>query len=246
MMDDSKSSENSSQPQTTNTTSTPQAAGDPAPAVPLSPEELAAVLLAKIDEFEALVPNFQHHDKNDARRVSGIARFARELIVPTIATVTSFEPAAERNMFDVERSQMAMRRRDAFAPVIQRLSALTDGVQFTVNSDLAESGSQALNVYSWAKSYVRRPDAAKLHPYVSTMAREVKRVLNHRKPPVSESTPAPSGPAPAPTPGSSQLPPGSSGFLASNLVVPEPAGEAVGDEEYPDYINEALDRAVKE
>jgi hypothetical protein len=77
------------------------------------------------------------------------------------------------------------------------------------------------------------------------MSGVVKKVINHRKPSGPASTPAPSGPAPAPT-GSSQLPPGSSGFLASNMVVPEPAGDVVGDEEYPDYINEALDRAVKE
>src|SRR5260370_16197725 len=107
MMDDHNRSQSSSQPQPVNP-STPQpvqAAGDPAPPEPLTPEELAAVLLARIDEIEALVPNFQHHDKNDIRRVAGMARFASELVVPTIATVTSFGPAAEPNMFDVAPSR---------------------------------------------------------------------------------------------------------------------------------------------
>src|SRR5258706_8615144 len=246
MMDDDNRSQSSSQPQPVNP-STPQpvqAAGDPAPPEPLTPEELAAVLLGKIDEIEAMIPNFQHHDKNDIRRVTGMARFARELVVPTIATVTSFGPAAERNIFDVAAAQLSMRRREAFAPVIQRLAALTDGVQFTVNHGQAESGAQALIFVAWAKSYAKRPDAAQLNPYVATMDRAMKKVLNHRKP----STPPHPGPAPAPATGSSELPPGARGFLASNMVPSRPVAEPepAGEDEYDDYFNEALDRAVKE
>src|SRR5258708_4015503 len=178
MMDDDNRSQSSSQPQPVNP-STPQpvqAAGDPAPTEPLTPEELAAVLLGKIDEIEAMIPNFQHHDKNDIRRVAGMARFARELVVPTIATVTSFGPAAERNIFDVAAAQLSMRQRDAFAPVIQRLAALTDGVQFTVNRGQAESGAQALIFVTWAKSYAKRAAAAKRILYAATRARGVKKV----------------------------------------------------------------------
>jgi hypothetical protein len=154
MMDDDNRSQSSSQPQPVNP-STPQpvqAAGDPAPPPTLTPEELAAVLLARIDEIEAMVPNFQHHDKNDIRRVAAMARFARELVVPTIATVTSFGPAAERNMFDIAAGQLSLRQREAFAPVIQRLAALTDGMQFTVDSALADSVAQAFTVFGWGKS----------------------------------------------------------------------------------------------
>src|SRR6267154_5216165 len=209
MMDEVKISQ--TQPANPSTPQPVQTAGDPAPTEPLTPEELAAVLLGKIDEIEAMIPNFQHHDKNDIRRVTGMARFARELVVPTIATVTSFGPAAERNIFDVAAAQLSMRQSDAFAPVIQRLAALTDGVRFTVNRGQAESGSQALIFVAWAKSYAKRPDAAQLNPYVATMDRAVKKVLNHRKP----STPAHPGPAPSPATGSSELPPGARGFLAS-------------------------------
>ena len=233
---------NSSQPQPVNP-STPQpvqAAGDPAPQEPLTPEELAAVLLAKIDEIEAMVPNFQHHDRNDARRVSAMARFAPELVVPTIATITAFGPAAERNIFDIPGAQLSQRRRAAFAPVIQRLAALTDGVQFTVNSEQAGVASQALIFVAWAKSYAKRPDAAQLHPYVAAMDHVVKKVINRRKP-----APAHPVPAPAPATGSSELPPGARGFLASNMVPSKPVSEDEYDE-YDDYFNEALDKAVKE
>jgi len=245
-MDEIDRSQSSSQPQPVNP-STPQpvqAAGDPAPPEPLTPEELAAVLLARIDEFEAMVPNFQHHDRNDARRVSAMARFAPELVVPTIATIMAFGPAAERNIFDIPAAQLSQRRREAFAPVIQRLAALTDGVQFTVNSEQAGVASQALIFVAWAKSYAKRPYAAQLHPYVAAMDHVVKKVLNRRKP----ATPVHPEPSPTPATGSSQLPPGARGFLASNMVRSKPVDEPepVGEDEYSDEFNEALDRAVKD
>lgn len=212
------------------------ATADPStPPADITPEERAVALMALLDQFEALIPNFQHHDKNDIRRVAGVARFAPDLVVPTIATTTSFPPAGDRKLFDVEGNQLKMRSNDALGPVMQRLNALRDGLQFTVNNDLAEAGSQALDVYTWAKSYSKRPDAAALRPYVATMSRVVKKVLNRRKK-SSAPAPAPSPTTPAP------LPPGGQGFLAPNLVRTEPAGEG----EYPDHFNEALERAAQD
>ncbi len=212
------------------------ASADPStPTADMTPEERAVALMALLDQFQALIPNFQHHDKNDVRRVAGVARFAPDLVVPTIATTTSFPPAGDRKLFDIEGNQLKMRSNDALGPGMQRLTALRDGLQFTVNNDLAEAGSQALDVYTWAKSYSKRPDAAALRPYVATMSHVVKKVLNRRK--------KPSAPAPAPSPTTpTPLPPGGQGFLAPNLVHAEPAGE----DEYPDHFNEALERAVQD
>jgi hypothetical protein len=208
------------------------AAGVPATPEPeTTPEELAASFIAMIDQFQAQIPDFQHHDPRDIRRVAAMARFAPELVVPTIAACMSFAPAAQRNLFDIEASQLAIRRQNAFLPVIQRLTALTDGLQFTVSNGAAEAGSQALDFYSWGKSYVKRPDAAALIPYVDAMSHVVKKVLNHRKPKAA-----------APPPSPTQMPPGAQGFLAPNLV----RAEAPGEDEYSDAFNEALDRATND
>ena len=196
-----------------------------------TPEELAASFITMIDQFQAQIPNFQHHDPTTIRRVMAMARFAPELVVPTIAACTSFGPAAQRNLFDVEASQLAIRKQNAFLPVIQRLTALTDGLQFTVNRDMGEAGSQSLDFFSWGKSYSKRPDAAALVPYVAAMSHVVKKVLNHRKPKAA-----------APPPPPTQMPPGAQSLLAPRLV---PA-EAPGEDEYTDEFNEALDRATKD
>ena len=203
--------------------------GPPTPPPDMSPEDRAAAMMATLDDFQALILNFQHHDPNDIRRVAGVARFAPELVVPTIAATTSFPPAADRNLFDTPANQLRMRSYDSLGPVEQRLSVLMAGLQFTRNSELAEAGAQALDVYTWAKSYSRRPDAVALRPYVAKMAKVVKKVLNRRK--------RKAKPSPAPAP----LPQGAQGFLASNMVPSKPAVDDV----YPDYFNEALDRATK-
>lgn len=205
------------------------ASADPStPPADMSPEEQAAALMAKLDEFQALMPEFQDHDANDIRRVAGVARFAADLVVPTIALVTSFQPAADRNLFDTAANQLRMRAYDALGPVVQRLTALAAGVQFTRNNGMSEAGSQGLDVFTWGKSYSKRPDAAALRPYMATMSKVVKKVLNRRKRKASS-------PAPA------QLPPGAHALLASTRVPSKPAADDV----YPDHFNEALDRATK-
>jgi len=194
------------------------------PALPADtrPDVIAGQLIALLDQFEGLVPGFQPHDVADVRRVSTAARFAHELISPTITAVSSFEPAADRKMFDVERGKAALLYRDALRPVAQRLSALLDGVEFTINSQLAESGTEALETYAWAKAFARGPKRAGLRPYLDEMRRVVRRAINHRKP--AAATPPP-------------FTPPSQGFLAANMLPSQNAA----DDDLPDNFRKALD-----
>jgi hypothetical protein len=186
------------------------------------PDVIAGQLIALLDQFEGLVPGFQPHDVDDVRRVTTAARFAHELIPPTITAVSSFAPASDRKMFDVERGKAALLYRDALRPVAQRLSALLDGVEFTINSQLAESGTEALETYAWAKAFAKGPKGAGLRPYLDEMRRVVRRAINHRKPAVA--TPPPS------------TPPGQ-GFLAANMV----PSQTAADDDLPDNFRKALD-----
>jgi len=205
----------------------PSTSGQPASAEPpadTSPEAIATQLIGLLDQFEGLVPGFQPHDVGDVHRVATAARFANELIQPTITAVSSFAPASERKMFDIERGKAALQYRDAFRPVAQRLSALLNGVEFTIDSQMAEAGTEALQAYAWAKTYAKSPGGAGLRPYLDEMRRVVKKAMNRRKPVAT--TPAPA-PAPAPP---------AHGFLASNLV---PASK--GEDDLPENFRKALD-----
>jgi hypothetical protein len=184
-------------------------------------DDIAGKLIALLDQFESLVPGFQPHDVNDVHRVATAARFAHELIQPTITAVSSFAPASERKMFDIERGRAALQYRDSLRPVAQRLSVLLDGVEFTINAHLAESGTEALQAYAWAKTYAKGPKGAGLRPYLDEMRRVVRKAMNHRKPPVS--------PPPATTPGQ--------GFLSMNVV----PGQTTAGDDLPDNFRKALE-----
>jgi hypothetical protein len=220
----SKSSENT-QTTTTKTANTKPAA---APAE-TSAADIAAQVIGLIDQIEALVPGFLPHDRNDAKRVASAARFARDLVPPTITAVTSFTPAA--GVFDAESGKAALTFGEVMQPVAQRLSALLDGVEFTIDSRLAEAGTRALSAYAWAKRHAKGPEGVALRPYLDHMERTVKKTLNRRKPTASPAAP----PTPAPH--------GAQGFLAPNLAQINPA---VDDDDLPEDFRNALHDATKE
>jgi len=207
-------------PSTTDSRTSSQNAADSPPADSAT-VAVAAQLIGLLDQFENLVPGFQPHDKAEVHRVATAARFANELIQPTITAVSSFAPASERKMFDIERGKAALQYRDALRPVAQRLSALLDGVEFTIDSQLAEAGAEALQAYAWAKSYAKGRTGAGLRPYLDEMRRVVRKAINRRKPPAGESTPTPPSP----------------GFLPANLA----SGQKRGEDDLPDNFRNALD-----
>jgi hypothetical protein len=181
-------------------------------------DAVAAQLIGLLDQFETLVPGFQPHDAAEVHRVATAARFANELIQPTITAVSSFAPASERKLFDVERGKAALQYRDALRPVAQRLSALLDGVEFTIDSQLADAGAEALQAYAWAKAYAKGRTGAGLRPYLDEMRRVVKKAMNRRKPAVEPPT---------------QTPPA---FLPASL-----ASRNGAEDDLPDNFRKALD-----
>ncbi len=193
-------------------------------------EALAAFLTALLDWFQAHIPGFQPHDATDIYRVAAAARYGSDLIPPTITAVTSFAPAAEKNLFDSDRGKAVLQFQSAMLPVARRLMALHDGLLFTSDSQVAEAGTEALQAYAWLKAFAKGPDGAALRPYVADLAGVVKRTQNRRKP---------AAPAPASTP----KPPAAQGFLAPNLAS---ANTAAATDDLPDDFQKALDAASKD
>jgi hypothetical protein len=180
-------------------------------------DAVAAQLIGLLDQFETLVPGFLPHDTTEVHRVATAARFANELIQPTITAVSSFASVAERKLFDVDRGKAALQYRDALRPVAQRLSALLDGVEFTIDSQLAEAGAEALQAYAWAKAYAKGRNGAGLRPYLDEMRRVVKKAMNRRKP--------------------AETPPAAPGFLPASLA----SQKADTEDDLPDKFRKALD-----
>jgi hypothetical protein len=153
---------------------------------------IAGQLLDIVTKMENLVPDFQAHDKREISRVAASAKFAHELIAPTITIVTSV-PTVPQDLFDVAQAKEALRVRDLLRPIAQRLDAFTQGLEFTIDTKLSEAGEDALQTYHWAKRAASGPKGAVLHPYLDEMRRVVMRAINRSKKPKSQSAAPPQG-----------------------------------------------------
>ena len=161
---------------------------------PTPTASVAAQLTALLDQIEALVPGYTQPDSVRARTVASNARFAQDLIVPTITAVTNYEPLRKRNLFDVDRGRRALQIRDELRPIQQRMAVITDAIAFTIDSQLAESGVDALQTYRWSQHHVKHPEGDGLRPYVEEMKAVVKKAIGRRgKSKASPETPAPQG-----------------------------------------------------
>jgi hypothetical protein len=157
-------------------------------------DAIAGQLLDLVTKLESVVPDFEAHDKREIARVAASARFAHELIAPTVTIVTSV-PSVPQDLFKVTQAREALAVRDQLRPIAQRLAAFTQGLEFTIDTKLSAAGEDALQTYHWAKRAALGPNGAVLHPYLDEMRRVVKRAINRSKKPKGAS-PAPSAPAP--------------------------------------------------
>jgi hypothetical protein len=166
-----------------------------APAVTdtLDLDSIASELLALVTKIENVVPGFEAHDKREISRVAARARFAHELIAPTITIVTSV-PTVPQDLFKVARAREALHVVDLLRPIARRLSAFAHGLDFTIDTKLSLAGEDALQTYHWAKRAARGPKGAALRPYLDEMRRVVKRAINRSKKPKSDSSATPPAP----------------------------------------------------
>ncbi len=184
---------------------TPKAIPDPVAA--------AARMVELLNEMEAIIPDLTQPDITKIKRTSQGAKFGRALIPPMINAVNSYPPFQERNIFDPAAGQDALDYHGQMHPITQRMAAITMAMSYSMNTKLATSGEQALQLFQWAKRHVKQPDGGGARIYIDEMQSVVDRTMNRRKP----RKPANNPPT---TPPSETLPttPPTQGFLAPSLA----------------------------
>ena len=209
----------------------------PAAAAAKAVELIAQQYRDAIAGLQTIMPLLKF-DSRQTRRVAASAKFARALIEPAIAMVTSASMMKERNLFNVYDGELALELRSQLTPLFQQLASLAADGLFTIDSKLAASAVQALQSHKLAQHAAAQPDGAELRPYVDVMDHSVKKVINRRKRSAPVPTPAPT-PTPAPSP--AELPPG-----ARSLLAPRPAAAKTAEpENVADRFDQALDDVTK-
>lgn len=165
------------------------------PTAEIPTSDLALQMTALLDQLEALIPAYPEPDAARKTTVRANARFAGELVMPTITAVTNYEPLRARKLFDVEGGRKALACRDDLRPIAQRIAVIASRLDFVVDSKLADAAIETLQTYQWSKRHAKQPDGAGLRPYVAEMQRVVEKTINHRaKHEEPSSTPAPKEP----------------------------------------------------
>lgn len=149
-------------------------------ATPAALGAIASQVNALLDQVEALIPDYTQPDPERVPKVSANARFAHELIAPTITAVGNYEPLRQHNLFDVEGGRHALAVRDELRPLALRTAAIAAALQFTIDSKLAAAAAETLQTYQWSKRHAEEPAGAALRPYVAEMRRVVAKTINRR------------------------------------------------------------------
>jgi hypothetical protein len=151
-------------------------------------DAIASQLTEIVAKMESLIPDFEPHDKRESKRVAASAKFAHELIAPTV-TIVTVVPSVPQDLFNVALAKDALAIRDQLRPIAQRLAAFARGLEFTIDSKLAAAGEGALQTYHWVNRASRGPNGAVLQPYLEEMRRVVKRAINRSTKPKNEPPP---------------------------------------------------------
>lgn len=149
--------------------------------------DVAGQLDGLVAQLESLIPDLTPHDVRQVKRVAAAAKFANDLLPPTITAVTV--PPAPKGLFNVEAARAALEYRDQLRPLALRLRALTKALEYSIHSKLSDSAEEALQTYGWAKRAERGPNGPALAPYVEEMRKAVRKAAN-RRPKPAEETPA--------------------------------------------------------
>ena len=137
-------------------------------------QKAADALSAAIDAFVARLPFFEEPHERTAR-VYGYLNLPEEFVGAAIASVDESEALQSIDKLKVERAREVRQFRDAFRPLARKIIAVGEGLDFTIDSQLAELNAEALRIYRVARSLALDPATPGVVVHVETMRRYLGR-----------------------------------------------------------------------
>ena len=123
-------------------------------------QKAADALSAAIDAFVARLPFFEEPHERTAR-VYGYLNLPEEFVGAAIAAVDQSEVLQSIDRLKVGRSREVRQFRDAFRPLARKIIAVGEGLDFTIDSQLAELNAEALMIYRVARGLVAHVETMK-------------------------------------------------------------------------------------
>ena len=176
----------------------PTTTGDSTPEVPANPtvtafQQMAEPFLKQVDAMTAAIPDLQMHHPAITPFVRKHLNVPNDFLSTTVAVVE--QTPALQGVMAPAASRSDLQYIDAFKPLLDRVGALYDALEYTIRAKKASLGVAALQAYVIAKGFARNPGDTVTAIHVANMQRDLKRKGIGRK----KTTPSPETPQPPAT-----------------------------------------------
>ena len=173
------------------------APGGTTPDVPPVPtvtfyQQLADSLMSEIDRIATAIPDLEANHPSTGKFVRGHLNIPNGFIASAFAAVEQTASLQGTQKFDAAGARAALQFLDAFKPLLDRLTALRDSLEYTLWSKKASFAADALQIYAVSKALARDPGSAQgispVTSHVDVMKRDLGRRGGRRKtqsPPVT-------------------------------------------------------------
>jgi hypothetical protein len=169
--------------------------------------ELAAEFIQAVDALVAKLPRFENKHPSNAAFISAHMGISLKCLNTAVAAVEETPELQGLNRLKVAEARDTLQFIDAFTPVVDKIQAFAEGLQFTIKARRAELAVAVLQIYGAAKLLARNPDMAAVGVHAANIGRDLAR--KGRRPAAgkeskskgkakTEPATPPSGSAPAP------------------------------------------------
>lgn len=151
---------------------TPEATPSATPTITFY-QQLADEFMKELDDIAPIIPQLEASHISTANFVRSHLNVPNEFLATAIAAVEQTPALQAVNKLDVLAGRDTLQFIEAFRPVLDKVSAFTNALKFTIASRKASLAADSLQIYDIAKGLARDPGSAAIASVVANMKRDL-------------------------------------------------------------------------
>lgn len=136
-------------------------------------KQLADEFMRELDEIAPIIPQLEAAHISTVNFVRSHLNVPIKFLATAIAAVEQTPALQAVNKLDVLAGRDTLQFIEAFLPVLDKVSAFTNALKFTIASRKASLAADSLQIYDIAKGLARDPGSAAIASVVANMKRDL-------------------------------------------------------------------------
>lgn len=136
-------------------------------------KQLADEFMRELDEIAPIIPQLEAAHISTVNFVRSHLNVPIKFLATAIAAVEQTPALQAVNKLDVLAGRDTLQFIEAFLPVLDKVSACTNALKFTISSRKASLAADSLQIYDIAKGLARDPGSAAIASVVANMKRDL-------------------------------------------------------------------------